>query len=215
MSMSKVPWWGWLIGVVILLNVLDGRMSIVPLVIVGFVLYSWLGRRGRLPWQGSSRPTSLPPAEQSSADRPMPTIDVPRYPGGSPPPPPPGGQATSGQEPAVPGPTGQAQPGEDPAVSLGRLHLSRAGRDLQNAVRDGTATEVSRTLEEITDLVTRMQGMLDVTAASAGRSTRDFAAGLRRVDELVQEARDEHPPGAKVTRLIQACLRMGHTGRHE
>jgi hypothetical protein len=100
-------------------------------------------------------------------------------------------------------------------VSLGQLHLARCGRDLRAAAQHGSTADVARVLDEIRDLSRRMQDMLEAAEGSPGSGRREFRTGLRAIDELVEDARGEHPPGARLTRVTQACLRMGQTGRHE
>ena len=116
--------------------------------------------------------------------------------------------------PSTPG-GGAPHTSTDPVVSLGQLHLARCGRDLQAAAHQGTTTEVARLLDEVTDLSRRMQDMLGAAEGTPGSGRREFQAGLRALDRLVDDARAEDPPGAKLTRVTQACLRMGQTGRHE
>ncbi len=219
MNLRRVPWWGWLIAVFVLLRVLDADVPVLPLIVVGAVLVNVLGRRGRLSGHGTRKVEGPaggaqgwqhPPPEDTSLQHPMPTIDVPQYPGPSSGP----GGGQGGLRTPGAGSTGSTS--SDPVVSLGQLHLTRSGRDLQRAAADGTATELTRVLDEIHDLVTRMQGMLAAAAGTAGAGEREaFAKGLRVLDGQVREARGEHPPGSRVTRVVQTCLRMGHTGRHE
>lgn len=231
MNVRRVPWWGWLIAVFVLLRVLDADVPVLPMIIVGAVLVNVLGRRhrlssggarGRVDGQGGTRqewqapgPQDTPPEDGlrypgsgqpgPPPQQPMTTIDVPRYPGSG---------AGASQSGLPTGGTGGTS--SDPVVSLGQLHLTRSGRDLQRAAAEGTATELTRVLDEIHDLVTRMQGMLAAAAGTAAAGEREaFAKGLRVLDGQVREARGEHPPGSRVTRVVQTCLRMGHTGRHE
>lgn len=224
MNLRSWPWWAWVVAVVVLLGVLDVEISLVPMVIAGVVLFKLFGGRGRpgltrgRPDHGGRPPVDDPlapapsdpagaghdqPAGPHPPHQPMPTIDVPRYPGSLPP-----------EGPAAPPPAPGA-PATDPVVSLGQLHLSRCGSDLRRAVEEGTVTEQARVLDEIHDLVTRMQGMLGAAAGASSGSRDRFEAGLRALDSQVREARGEHPPGAKVTRVVQTCLRMGHTGRYD
>ncbi|AXH97715.1 hypothetical protein [Ornithinimicrobium avium] len=223
-NVRRVPWWGWLIAVFVLLRVLDADASLVPLIVVSAVLVNILGRRSRSRgdggpgrvgeggWAGSQPrwPQQGPQDAPAGAGQgqpgagqpqhPMPTIDVPHYPGSSP------GTAATG---------GTASTSSDPVVSLGQLHLTRSGHDLQRAASEGTATETTRVLDEIDDLVARMQRSLGAAAGSSGPDRDAFVRGLRALDGQVREARGENPPGSKVTRVVQTCLRMGHTGRHE
>lgn len=231
MNLRNVPWWGWLIAIFVVLRVLRVDVPLLPLIVVGAVLGNVLGRRrhvagGGAPGRvaGLPGPTGPPhgwqPAPQQSPteqgylgtghpgappQHPMPTIDVPRYPGSG---------AGAGQQ-AAPG-AGPSSTSSDPVVSLGQLHLTRSGHDLQRAATGGTASELTRVLDEIRDLVSRMQGMLTAAAGSPGAGEREaFARGLRVLDAQVREARGEHPPGPGVTRVVHTCLRMGQTGRHE
>lgn len=221
-------WWGWLVAALVLLALFGNRdIPVLPL-IIGFVILSNVlgGRRRAAPRpQGRTEVQDLPgsdwpppgggrPAAGSSADpphdTPMPTIDVPHYPGGGP--------GARNPYVAVPEPTppgGAPHTAADPVVSLGQLHLARCGRDLQAAAQHGTATEVARVLDEVRDLSRRMQDMLGAAEGTPGSGRREFQAGLRALDRLVEDARGEHPPGAKLTRVTQTCLRMGQTGRHE
>jgi hypothetical protein len=283
-------WWGWLLAAFVLLAVFGDRdIPVLPLIIGFFILANVFGRRrpvarGRRdrgadghggPHVLGSRADALGggAAQESPGvglggprDTPMPTIDVPHYPGEAAPPtqpyrygtgatppppahapqvppfpppmPPPAPQASplspqvpppaSTPLPAVPLPPGHAggsgaqgsaagtpHTSTDPVVSLGQLHLARCGRDLQSAVQHGTAADVARVLEEIRDLSRRMQDMLDAAEGTPGAGRREFRAGLRAIDRLVEDAREEQPPGARLTRVTQACLRMGQTGRHE
>ncbi len=235
MNGRRTPWWVWLVVGIVLLNVLtDLELPIFPLVVGAFILAKVLGHRSRIssgpPRRGpgggfgelprghgplaDAHDTWTTPAQ----DSPMPTIDVPRYPGGTttpgapPPVPPPYG---TGPVPSPEEAAGARHTSSDPVVSLGQLHLSRCGRDLQAAARQGTATDVARVLDEVKDLSRRMQDMLGAAEGAPGSGRREFRTGLRAIDRLVEEARGEHPPGARLTRLTQACLRMGQTGRHE
>ena len=188
--------------------------------------------------QGTSTPQDSPmptidvpryPGDGPLPGSPPPPYAMPVPPSGTtapaPPPPfPPGGSPAYSPPPRVPGagtgagatPAGGApHTSTDPVVSLGQLHLSRCGRDLQTAAERGTTTEVARVLDEVRDLSRRMQEMLGSAEGTPGSGRREFAAGLRALDRLVEDARGEHPPGARLTRVTQACLRMGQTGRHE
>ncbi len=236
MNLRRTPWWVWLIAAFVLLRVLDLRVPFVPLLIAAVVLVNVLGRQGRRGRAGLPPPSRRPhgghlghgvpgpqdrptaPGQQPAqwqqpgpADQPppMPTIEVPPYPGAGAARPAPG---LPGGGPPATGPTWTSP---DPVVSLGQLHLSRAGRDLQHAAADGTATELTRVLDEIQDLVTRMQGMLSAASGAAASGRDAFGQGLAALDRQVREARGENPPGPRVARVAQTCLRMGQTGRHE
>lgn len=252
MKARRTPWWVWLFGALVLLGVLGVDVPIIPLIIVAVVLSKVLGGRTSTGASrprpaslggsagGAGRPLPADPADRwapPSPEPPMPTIDVPRYPGGgqapgAPAPPPSAGSGMPphpGRVPApVPVPVPGAAPGPaqgfgarashtatDPVVSLGQLHLARCGRDLRSAAEHGSAADVTRVLDEIGELSRRMQDMLGAAAGTPGSGRREFAAGLRAVDRLVDDARGERPPGPRLTRLTQACLRMGQTGRHE
>lgn len=241
MHKQEGSWWGWVVAAVVLFVVLPRLgVSALPFVIMMFVLINVLGSRrrrvahrprtglgqppphghgrghghGQTPVEGPGQPYGTPPP-----DRPMTTIDVPRFPGEAaaptPPPTPPPTPAPPAPTPAPPGASGPPQSSTDPVVSLGQLHLARCGRDLRAAVEQGGAADVTRVLDEIADLTTRMQAMLGAGGDPSGSERKEFRAGLRAVDALVSDARGEDPPGARLTRLTQACLRMGQTGRHE
>lgn len=214
-------WWGWLLAAFVLLAVLrDSDVPVLPLLVGFLILANVLGRRRAVDRRTDGRPGGQAPAAPGPQDRPLPTIDVPRYPGPVPPTGPPSGPPAAqppGSPAAHPAANGGAVPhtSTDPVVSLGQLHLARCGRDLQAAAQPGTATDVARVLDETRDLSRRMQGMLDAAEGTPGSGRREFRAGLRALDRLVEEARGEHPPGARLTRVTQTCLRMGQTGRHE
>lgn len=212
MNVRRTPWWVWLVAAFVLLRVFDLRMPLVPLVIVGVVLVSVLGRRdrrGRVGPPPPSDPQGVGAQTETDRQPPMPTIEVPPYPGTG------AGGRPGGQPGGEPPASGAGWSSPDPVVSLGQLHLSRAGHDLQHAAAHGTATELTRVLDEIRDLVGRMQGMISAASGPAESGRTAFGQGLSALDRQVREARGENPPGAKVARVAQTCLRMGQTGRHE
>lgn len=208
MKLPALPWWVWVaLGWVVLTTMSGSRPPLLFLAVVGILLAQATRRQAKLrqrsarvePPSASSPPVDDRPAPTGAAPTgaaPLPRIDVPTYPG-----------------PARPGPT--ASTSSDPVVSLGQLHIGRCGRDLHEAVERGTATDVNRVLEETAELTGRMLGMLAAAAGTPGSGRREFEAGLKVVQRLVAEALGEHPPGAKVTRVKQTCLRMGQTGRYE
>lgn len=223
MNGRKGSWWGWLVAVFVVFTLFgDGDVPVLPLLVGFFILANVLGGRRAVGRRQDRRSRGRTAATPDPQNNPLPRIDVPRYPGT---PSPPTGQpygppaADPSAPPVVQPSAAQDEPAPhsstDPVVSLGQLHLARCGRDLQAAARHGTAADVARVLDETRDLSRRMQDMLDAAEGTPGSGRREFRAGLRAVDRLVEEARGEHPPGARLTRVTQACLRMGHTGRHE
>lgn len=164
---------------------------------------------GSSPWvHGSGQP---PPGTSGAGtpgrgtdpdpDAGMPRIEVPQYPHGATPS---SGYPTSGTNPAT-----------DPAVSLGQLHLSRCSRDLHAAATTGSSADVARVLAEVGDQAERLLTQLGGSGAMPGSGRREFEAGLRRLHRDVLAARGEDPPGAKVSRVVQAAGRMGQTGLYE
>lgn len=221
--MPRLPWFGWALVAFVVLNVmLDQGLGIFPLILIGVVLAGVLGRprpgvRGRpAPGPGPQVP---PPGPVLTGELPptgagMPTIDVPAYPG-------PADHAPSGT--AYPGPSGTADPGQpgasdtgtDPVVSLGQLTLSRCARELDAAARTGDTAEVARTLEEIVEVTTRLQPMVDGAMSVPGSGRRGFGAGLRRLQREAMAARGEVPAGTRVAQVVRGATAMGQTGRYE
>ena len=202
-----MPWWGWVLvvlGALTLLDALDG--GLIPLIILGVIGWKVFGKQlsaGGGPWNrvppgdrpgsAGAPPADRPPAGSSPAagqgwaDRPggppppMPTIDVPHYPGSS---------ASSGSS----------------ALSLLRLQLAQAGRDLEQALAAGDAGRAQQLLEGMDRLLApgrdhggterALQG--DVRAALSG-----LAGGGGDVDRAVLD------------RVVARCRAMGQTGHHE
>lgn len=227
--MKGVPWWGWVLIGIFVLNVLgDGASSFLPLVVIGMITVAIVGQRRRSGGRGRGTapgprvgpagertgPLGGPPAPPPQGDAqpgpqppPLPRIDVPAYPGagtgaGVPPASPP----TSG--------TGAVGPG-DPVVSLAQLHLARLGRELDAAARTGSGADVARLLEETGDLAARMVTMLSGAHGLPGSGRQEFESGLRRLEGEVAAARAEQAPGPRLAQVVRTCTSMGQTGRHE
>ncbi len=216
--MPRLPWFGWAVVAFVVLNVLlDRDVSILPLIVIGVVLASVLGR----PRPGARRPVTPPPGASSggpvltgqpppAVEPGMPTIDVPRYPGSV-------GTAHPGPvdpPPPPPGPAGGV-PATDPVVSLGQLSLARCAQDLDAAARAGDDAEVARTLREIIEVGTRLLPMVDGAGGRPGSGLREFGAGLRRLQREAEAALEETPPGPRVAQVVRGATSMGQTGRHE
>ncbi|WP_289017052.1 hypothetical protein [uncultured Ornithinimicrobium sp.] len=216
MKASQVPWWGWVLLVLTaltLLDVLDG--GLVPLITLGVIGWKLFGRQlsgGSAPTQGLP-PGGAPPPPGGSAptDRPvsgpappgwtggpggsppMPTIDVPRYPGSSPA----SGPATSSR-----GWSG----GTDPARSLLRLQLAQGGRDLEQALAAGDAGRARQLLEGMDRLLTA--GRVD--GGEEGALHGDVRTALSALS-----GRSGGVDRAALDRVVARCRGMGQTGHHE
>lgn len=220
MTRSSVPPWLWIVGGLVLLTMLsDGDFPLLPALIVGFVVFRMVGPARRRPGApGPTRPVRVEPPVDPYAAGPMPTIDVPRYPGeGGPvpttPPPPAAATPYPSVSSAVPPTVGGAT--EDPAVSLARLQLARCARDLDQAARHGQDAEVQRVVAEVRAEVARFAGMRESGLGTPGTGGAAFASGMSTLGRLADEAAVERPAGPAVARLAQACRAMGETGRHE
>ncbi|MFK5584458.1 hypothetical protein [Serinicoccus sp. LYQ131] len=225
--MKGVPWWGWVLIGIFVLNVLgDGASSFLPLVVIGMITVAIVGQRRRTggrgqgpapgsrvgPAAGGTGPLDgpQPPPPQGDVQPgpqppPLPRIDVPAYPG-----------AAAGAPPASTSRTGTGAVGPgDPVVSLAQLHLARLGRELDAAGRAGSGAEVGRLLEETGDLAARMVTMLSGAQGLPGSGRQEFESGLRRLQGEVAAARAEQAPGPRLARVVRTCTSMGQTGRHE
>lgn len=240
-NVPSLPWWGWALIAFFVLNVvLRMDVSIFVPLLIGMVAAGVLGQRHGVGGGGADPSGQLPPRESLPPGRPadppgpgsspwvhgsgqpppgtsgagtpgrgtdpdpdagMPRIEVPQYPHGATPS---SGYPTSGTNPAT-----------DPAVSLGQLHLSRCSRDLHAAATTGSSADVARVLAEVGDQAERLLTQLGGSGAMPGSGRREFEAGLRRLHRDVLAARGEDPPGAKVSRVVQAAGRMGQTGFYE
>lgn len=228
MNMRRMPLWGWIIIAFVSLRV-AGELDIpvLPLLVLGWVAYMvWgqklgLGRGGRpggrvgraerpqgisWPQQPSSGPAH---PQQGPVDGPMPTIDVPRYPGGTGAGGPAGG--SSSRPSAVPpgGTTpaghGMSSLGSDPAVSLAQLQLSQVGRDLDQAAGSGDDARVEQALRRAQSTVQQVKGSLEMAGSPAASVMR---ASLDGLGGAVARALSEKPgPGRSslVQRIIQTC----------
>ncbi|MFC6422621.1 hypothetical protein [Ornithinimicrobium tianjinense] len=201
--MRRLPVWGWILLAFVTLRV-AGELDIpvLPLLVLGWVAYTvWghklgRGRSGRpggtlgrverpqgVAWpQETSRPTSPGPLQP---DSPMPTIDVPRYPG------------AAGQ--------GMSSLGSDPAVSLAQLQLGQVGRDLDQAAGSGDDSRVEQALRRAQSTVQQVKGSLEVAGSPEASRLR---ASLDGLGGAVARALAETPgPGRSslVQRIIQTC----------
>ncbi|MFK5634584.1 MULTISPECIES: hypothetical protein [unclassified Ornithinimicrobium] len=215
MTRPSLPPWLWFVGGLLLLSILsDNDFPVVPALFVGFIVLRVLGQRNRS--RGSGTGPARVDAPVHDEGGPMPTIDIPRYPGAggpvsSTPPPPP----TPYPSMAAPVSTPFGGAPEDPAVSMARLQLASCARDLDLAARHGHDAEVQRVVADIRGEVARLKGMRESGLGTPGTGGATFAAGLGTVGRLADEAAGERPPGPAVARLVQACRAMGETGRHE
>lgn len=225
---QRLPWFAWAILAWFVLDVvLDLDIGLIPLLIAGFFLtraFVGPGQRSTgvpqgpagAPTTGSSpdrpgpvgapQPWSPPedhpgqvPGQVPPPGDPLPTIEVPTYPG-------PGGTAYAASA---------SSPTTDPVVSLGQLHLDRLSRGLDQAASTGGRAEVTSTLQEVVDLTTRMQQLVDGAAGGPGSGRREFGAGLRRLQREATAARGEDPPGPRVAAVVRGARAMGQTGRYE
>lgn len=220
--MRRMPLWGWILIAFATLRV-AGELDIpvLPLLVLGWVAYTvWgqklgRGRGGRLggppgraegpqgiawPEQPTSRPT---PPEQGPQDRvgPMPTIDVPRYPGQ----PGPAGPSAAPSPGAVGSGQSMSSLGSDPAVSLAQLQLSQVGRDLDQAAGSGDDSRLEQALRRAQSTVQQVKGSLEMAGSPAAGALR---ASLDGLGGAVARAISEKPgPGRSslVQRIIQTC----------
>lgn len=234
----QMPWWVWVVGVFVLLQVLGSRSlgSLIPFFFIGFVIWQLMGKGGGP--QGVSRgPGGPPPADdhdpypwapgstqgQSPVTGPqgeLPTIDVPRYPGaaGQPshqvPAPPAGGYGI----PAPPTPPGGGgATGSDPTVSLGRLQVAQSGRDLRQAQASGDVRAVQQALDHLGRTLAQVEGSLASAAPSPeARAFRSQLSGVRAVlGEATRSGLDQPAGRALVDRIATTSIAMGQTGPHE
>lgn len=187
----------------------------------------------------ASPPTSLPPHGPPPQGRPvppqvgkgMPRIDVPSYPGsprrsGTP------AAAGSAGRPALPAPSGHpalspyavtppvlppafGTASMDPAVTLGRMQIAQAGRDLAEA-RDGDNQQrVGQVLTRLSLAVDQVRQALAVSSAG-DRASRSAVDKLRSdVAKALDQGRRGTVDAALAARIAAACDAMGQTGRHE
>lgn len=192
--MPRLPWFGWAILAFIVLNVvLERDVGLFPLVVIGFVLAGFAGsqqrnRRRVPPPQQPQQPypqDTLPPptTPQAPSDGPMPTIDVPRYPGRS-------------------GPGTTSSLGSDPTVSFAQLQLGEAGRSLEQAVASGHEAGVEQALRRLQSTVTQVRPSLEGVAAPQARTLRATLDGL---GAAVTKALAQ-PPGPERSALVQRVL---------
>lgn len=194
--MPRLPWFGWAIVAFIVLNVfLQRDVGFFPLIIIGVVLASVVGsqqrtRRGVPPSQGQPhhphhprQPHQPPPVIQGPPAEPMPTIEVPRYPGSA-------------------GPGMTSSLGSDPTVSFGQLQLREAGRSLEQAVASGHDAGVEQALRRLQATVTQVRPSLEGVASPQARTLRASLDGLAAAAAKAQA----QPPGPGRSALVERVL---------
>lgn len=220
MTRPQLPVWLWILGGYVLLRAFGVELNLLSLLLVGYVAWVVLGGRARSrrrvdPYRPSDRadaaqPRSAPPDQ----DGPMPTIDVPRFPGaaaqpadpwggGAPPPPPPAPRTEAGG----------SSPASDPAVSLVRLQVAQAGRDLEQARAGGDPRRVEAALTRLDTVVEHARAGLTTGSAEASR-LRATLDGLRGGVQEALRAGDGPQRGVLFDRIASACRTMGQTGGH-
>lgn len=196
--MPRLPWFAWVILVFIVLNGFLGRdIGFFPIIVIGFVLARVAGSqrrtRDRLPPQGQphhvphtqepEQPYQQPPVIQSPPAEPMPTIDVPRYPGGS------GAQTSSSL-------------GSDPSVSFAQLQLGEAGRSLEQAVTSGHDAGVEQALRRLQATVDQVRPSLEGVGSPQARTLRASLDGLGAASAKALA----QPPGPGRSALVERVL---------
>ena len=202
MSRPAAPVWVWVIaGFIVLRIASEAELNLVPLVIIGFVLWKVVGqgRRGTPgTLQRQQLPTPPPVAAPGPTDTAYPTPggmpSTPAQPGASPMP--------RIEVPSYPGATSSV--GSDPSVSLAQLQLAQVGRDLEAAAATGDAQRVDAALRRVAGTVDQVQVSLQSVSSPAGRAVRASLDGLRAA---VREALDSPPASraALVQRVVGAC----------
>lgn len=189
MSLPRLPWFGWAILAFIVLNVvMERNVGFVPLVIIGVVLASVAGsqqrNRRRVPPPQQPYPQdTLSPTPRTPSDGPMPTIDVPRYPGST-------------------GPGMTSSLGSDPTVSFAQLQLGEAGRSLEQAVASGHEAGVEQALRRLQSTVTQVRPSLEGAGTPQARTLRATLDGL---GAAVPKALAQ-PPGPDRSALVERVL---------
>lgn len=234
-----IPVWVWVVGAIVLFQVLDNPGGLVPFVVAFILWQSFAGSRRQVgrgpsgpsgatrpgaPGSGHALPTPPPPTGPPTSPptgsfprstppqgSDLPRIEVPRYPGAG------GGTGAVPHTPSSDSaPRSSAQPSAalDPALSLGLLQLSQSGRDLEQARSAGDRTRVAQVLAGMGPVLDH----LDRTAhASPGTEAKTLRAGIAPLREAVTRARvqgDAVDPSV-LDRILTAVRRMGQTGGHE
>ncbi|WP_237769977.1 hypothetical protein, partial [Ornithinimicrobium sp. CNJ-824] len=149
--------------------------------------------RRSAPTDGPGRPGAPRLDRPAGRSPPMPTIDVPRYPGSS---------SVSGPATSPGGWSG----GTDPARSLLRLQLAQGGRDLEQALAAGDAGRARQLLEGMDRRLTAgradggEEGALHGDVRTALSALSGGSGGVDR---------------AALDRVAARCRGMGQTGHHE
>lgn len=237
MNARDVPVWVWVIGFILVMRVIDDLGSIIPLVVIGFVLWK-LYSTGRLRASRSPESRQLPPAVPGGDGPPGPqgapypssthpsTGYPPTPPTGttSPPPGSAGGPPPPAQMPridvptypgAAPAPAGGGAM-QDPAVTLGLLQIAQAGRDLQEARGAGHESRVAQVAGQLEQAVDRVLEALSLSAQQ-GRETRRLRTALvpLKADAAVAARPGAGADAAVLDRLTTRALSIGQTGPHE
>lgn len=134
-------------------------------------------RPGQPPMPGQP---STPTAE------PMPTIDVPRYPG-------------------TPSSSSSSSLGTDPVVSFAQLQLGQAGRDLEQVATSGDDADVEQALRRMQSTLAQIRPSLEGMGSPQARTLR---ASLDGLGAATTKALAQSPgPGrsALVERIVATC----------